>query len=137
MVATTTQETEEVMRPSTESSEDKFSRYVVPELEVLMRVARSITGNPTDDPDITLALTADSETRTPESTVIDVTFDAAIERALATLPADYREILHLVDVNGLSYECQRSVVRGGIRHRRGSKGDRSEPPLSSQKTDAQ
>jgi len=157
----TRQESGSVQRGA-ESSEDRFNRYVVPELEVLMRVARSITGNPTDaddlvqetllrsyraihsfdgrsprawlltimrnaqinrtrrkrpqlmrNPDVTLALVADPETSTPESTIMDVTFDAAIERALATLPAHYREILHLVDVNGLSYEEASAIV--GVR----------------------
>ena len=32
--------------------EEQFTRHVMPELEVLMRVARSITGNPTDADDL-------------------------------------------------------------------------------------
>lgn len=40
--------------PGTESNgdQDGFNRYVIPELDVLMRVARSITGNPTDADDL-------------------------------------------------------------------------------------
>ena len=143
------------VREST-TAEDGFSKYVLPELDVLMRVARSITGNPTDaddlvqdtllrayksidrfdgryprawlltimrnaqinrvrrkrpelmrDPDVTLAVVAntDSDAQTPESTTVDQTFDAAVENSLNNLPPQFREAIHLVDINGLSYNC--------------------------------
>jgi len=145
---------EATRRQESKEGEDGFSRYVMPELDVLMRVARSITGNPTDaddlvqdtllrayraidkfdgryprawlltimrnaqinrvrrkrpelmrDPDVTLAIVAntDSDAKTPESAVLDQTFDAAIERSLAAIPPQFREAIHLVDIDGLSY----------------------------------
>lgn len=126
-----------------------------------MRVARSITGNPTDaddlvqdtlmrayksierfdgryprawlltimrnaqinrvrrkrpelmrDPDVTLAIVAntDSDAQTPESAVMDLTFDAAIEQSLRSLPPQFREAIHLVDINGLSYNEAAAVL---------------------------
>lgn len=140
---------------------DGFNKYVMPELEVLMRVARSITGNPTDaddlvqdtllrayrsidrfdgryprawlltimrnaqinrvrrkrpellrDPETTLAVVAntDSDAQTPESVVLDQTFDAAVERSLAAVPPQFREAIHLVDIDGLSYNEAAAVL---------------------------
>jgi len=133
----------------------------MPELEVLARVARSITGTPPDaddlvqdtllraykaidrfdgryprawlltimrnaqinrvrrkrpelmrDPDTTLAVVAntDSDAQTPESTIVDQTLDAAIERSLATIPDQFREAIHLVDIDGLSYNEAAAVL---------------------------
>lgn len=127
----------------------------------MMRVARSITGNPTDaddlvqdtllrayraidrfdgryprawlltimrnaqinrvrrkrpsllrDPDATLAIVASTETdaQTPESAFMDQTFDAAVERALQALPTQFREAIHLVDIDGLSYNEAAAVL---------------------------
>lgn len=39
-------------RKESNGDQDGFTRYVMPELDVLMRVARSITGNPTDADDL-------------------------------------------------------------------------------------
>jgi RNA polymerase sigma-70 factor, ECF subfamily len=140
---------------------DGFDRYVVPELEILMRVARSITGNPTDaddlvqdtllrayraidrfdgryprawlltimrnaqinrvrrkrpslmvDPEATLAVIASTEAdaQTPESVVLDKTFDAAVERAFHAIPGQFREAIHLVDIDGLSYSEAAAVL---------------------------
>ena len=126
-----------------------------------MRVARSITGNPTDaddlvqdtllrayrsidkfdgryprawlltimrnaqinrvrrkrpelmrDPDTTLAVVAntDSDSKTPEITYVEQTFDAAIERSLAAIPSQFREAIHLVDIDGLSYNEAAAVL---------------------------
>jgi len=148
-------------RQESNDPEDGFTRYVMPELDVLMRVARSITGNPTDaddlvqdtllrayrsidkfdgryprawlltimrnaqinrvrrkrpelmrDPDTTLAVVAntDSDAKTPESAIVDQTFDAAIERSLAAIPSQFREAIHLVDINGLSYNEAAAVL---------------------------
>lgn len=141
--------------------QDGFTRYVIPELEVLMRVARSITGNPTDaddlvqdtllrayrsierfdgryprawlltimrnaqinrvrrkrpslmrDPETTLAVVAntDSDGRTPETVVVEQTFDASVERSLAAIPPQFREAIHLVDIDGLSYNEAAAVL---------------------------
>ena len=148
-------------RKESKEGPDGFSRYVMPELDVLMRVARSITGNPTDaddlvqdtllrayraidkfdgryprawlltimrnaqinrvrrkrpelmrDPDTTLAVVAntDSDAKTPESVVLDRTFDAAVERSLAAIPSQFREAIHLVDIDGLSYNEAAAVL---------------------------
>jgi len=126
-----------------------------------MRVARSITGNPTDaddlvqdtllrayrsidrfdgryprawlltimrnaqinrvrrkrpslmsDPDTTLAVVAntDSDSQTPEAAVIDQTFDAAVERSLCAIPSQFRDAIHLVDIDGLSYNEAAAVL---------------------------
>lgn len=141
--------------------EDRFTEFVIPELQVLMRVARSITGNPTDaddlvqdtllrayrsierfdgryprawlltimrnaqinrvrrkrpslmrDPETTLAVVAnsDSDGQTPETVVLDQTFDAAVERSLGLLPPQFREAIHLVDIDGLSYKEAAAVL---------------------------
>lgn len=133
----------------------------MPELDVLMRVARSITGNPTDaddlvqdtllrayrsidrfdgryprawlltimrnaqinrvrrkrpslmrDPDTTLAVVAntDADGQTPESLVLDQTFDAAVERSLQAIPEQFKEAIHLVDIDGLSYNEAAAVL---------------------------
>jgi len=148
-------------RKESKGDEDGFTRYVMPELDVLMRVARSITGNSTDaddlvqdtllrayraidrfdgryprawlltimrnaqinrvrrkrpelmrDPDTTLAVVAntDSDAKTPEATVLDKTFDAAVERSLAAIPEQFREAIHLVDIDGLSYNEAAAVL---------------------------
>jgi RNA polymerase sigma-70 factor, ECF subfamily len=148
-------------RKESKEGDDGFTRYVIPELDVLMRVARSITGNPTDaddlvqdtllrayraidkfdgryprawlftimrnaqinrvrrkrpelmrDPDTTLAVVAntDNDAKTPESVVLDQTFDAAVERSLAAIPAQFREAIHLVDIDGLSYNEAAAVL---------------------------
>ena len=148
-------------RRESNGDEDGFTKYVLPELEVLMRVARSITGNPTDAddlvqdtlmrayksidrfdgryprawlltimrnaqinrvrrkrpelmraPDVTLAIVAntDSDARTPESVVVDTTFDAAVENSLNALSPQFREAIHLVDIDGLSYNEAAAVL---------------------------
>jgi RNA polymerase sigma factor (sigma-70 family) len=45
-----------------------------------------------------------SSTPTPDAAYADQTFDDDIERALATLPPDFRAAVVLCDVEGLSYE---------------------------------
>jgi len=64
------------------------------------------------DPDVTLAVVAntDSDAQTPESAIIDQTFDAAVENSLNGLPPQFREAIHLVDINGLSYNEAASVL---------------------------
>ncbi|MFT4988579.1 MAG: RNA polymerase sigma-70 factor (ECF subfamily) [Acidimicrobiales bacterium] len=148
-------------RKESKEGQDGFTRYVMPELDVLLRVARSITGNVTDaddlvqdtllrayraidkfdgryprawlltimrnaqinrvrrkrpelmrDPETTLAVVAntDSDAKTPESLVIGQTFDAAVERSLAAIPSQFREAIHLVDIDGLSYNEAAAVL---------------------------
>lgn len=45
-----------------------------------------------------------SSAPTPEAAMADQTFDDDVERALATLPPDFRAAVVLCDVEGLSYE---------------------------------
>ncbi|MEQ8842623.1 MAG: sigma-70 family RNA polymerase sigma factor [Acidimicrobiales bacterium] len=131
-----------------------FDRYVVPEVEVLYRVARSITRNPTDaedlvqdtmlrayrailrfdgrhprawlltimrnaqinrvrrkrpellrDPDAAMARLADehADETGPEGIVVESQYDAAVEKAVDALPAKFRSVVELVDIQGLSY----------------------------------
>ncbi len=143
--------------PLTDERELKeaFDRYVVPEIEVLYRVARSITRNATDaedlvqdtmlrafraigrfdgrhprawlltimrnaqinrvrrkrpelmrDPDATMDRVAseDKDDASPEAQVLDRGYEAAIESALDALPAKFRTVVELVDVQALSYQ---------------------------------
>lgn len=65
------------------------------------------------DPETTLAVIANTDDRvgqSPETTVLDQTFDAAIERALRSIPAQFRETIHLVDIDGLSYNEAAAVL---------------------------
>ena len=140
---------------------EAFATYVVPEVDVLYRVALSITRNPADaedlvqdtllrayksigsfdgrhprawlltilrntqinrvrrrrpelmrDPDANMAVLAStaSSDRNPEDLVIDQTFDAAVEEAFAALPEKFREIVEIVDINGLSYREAAEVL---------------------------
>ena len=140
-----------------------FERYVLPEIDVLHRVALSITRHRADaedlvqdtllrayraadrfdgrhprawlltilrnaqlnrvrrrrpellrDPDATLARTADTSTdgRTAEEVVIDAGFDATVETAFQALSDDFRAVVTLVDLEGLSY--QEAADRLGI-----------------------
>lgn len=141
--------------PTTDmTQQEAFDRYVVPEIEVLYRVARSITRNPTDaedlvqdtmlraykailrfdgrhprawlltimrnaqinrvrrkrpellhDPDTAMERLADEDSGDvgPEG-IVDATFDAAVENAVGALPDKFREVVELVDIQGLSYQ---------------------------------
>lgn len=137
------------------SADEAFANYVMPEIEVLYRVARSITRNPTDaedlvqdtllrayrgiggfdgrhprawlltimrnaqinrvrrkrpellrDPDATMERVADttSEGDSPETQLLDGSFDAAVEAAFLALPEKFRTVVELVDLGGLSYQ---------------------------------
>jgi RNA polymerase sigma-70 factor (ECF subfamily) len=148
-------------RQESNQGQGGFTRYVIPELDVLMRIARSITGNPTDaddlvqdtllrayrsietfdgryprawlltimrnaqinrvrrkrpelmrDPDATLAAVTNTQNdaKTPESIILDQTFDVAVERLLAAIPSQFREAVHLVDIDGLSYNEAAAVL---------------------------
>lgn len=131
-----------------------YAEFVLPELDVLLRVALSITGQPADaedlvqetllrawrsmhtfdgqhprawlltilrhteinrhrrrrpelldDPDATFERTGGSggEHASAEDVVVGRTFDAVVDAALAALPATFREVVLLVDVDGLTY----------------------------------
>lgn len=146
----------EERRPHAGTARDKaFAEYVLPEVEVLLRVAMTLTAQPADaedlvqdtllrayravdrfdgqhprawlltimrraevnrhrrrrpqlldDPDADLNRLAQWPTgvgATPEDIVVGETFDAVVDTALATLPVKHRQVVQLVDVDGLSY----------------------------------
>lgn len=133
-----------------------FDRYVIPEVDVLLRVALSLTRNAADAEDLVqetllrayraidrfdgahprawlltimrnaevnrhrrrrpsllrdhdasmaqLAAVPSSGAGDPESVVIGETFDAVVSDAFAALPDRHREVVRLVDLDGLSYQ---------------------------------
>jgi len=130
----------------------RFEAYVIPEVAVMLRVARSITRNAHDAEDLaqetmirayrsidrfdgrhprawlltilrnaeinrhrrrrpTLLTEAQSELPDPaaddgataEEAALAGTFDAAVETAFGRLSEDFRQIIELVDLGGLSY----------------------------------
>lgn len=133
----------------------RFDQYVIPELDVMYRVAMSLTRNSADaedlvqdtllrayraidrfdgkyprawlltilrnaqvnrvrrkrpellrDPDATMERVADTGEggRSTEELVVDMGFDAEVERAFDGLPDKFREVVTLVDIDGLSYQ---------------------------------
>ena len=133
-----------------------FTRYVLPEIETLLRVAMTLTAQPADAEDLVqdtlirayqaahrfdgrhprawlltimrraeanrhrrrrpylldepgtqaepqVAGLASSARATPEDIVVGEEFDEVVDAALAALPLKHRQVLVLVDVNGLSY----------------------------------
>lgn len=138
-----------------------YQRCVLPEVEVLLRVARGMTGQSADaedlvqdtllrawrsigtfdgqhprawlltilrnthinrnrrqrpvlldDPDVTFERHRGTTEDMPsaEDLVVDRTFDAAVEEAVVELPEAFREVLVLVDVQGLSYAAAAEVL---------------------------
>lgn len=58
-----------------------------------------------DDPDATFERsTMFAETDDPESVVMEGEFDATVEQGFRQLPDKFREVIELVDLNGLSYQ---------------------------------
>lgn len=155
VVAVVTERPTETETPAASSdASDAFNRYVIPELEVLYRTARSLTRNQTDaedlvqdtllrafraierfdgryprawlltimrnaninrarkkrpdlldDPDLTFERSVDfAETTGPEELVVDPTFDASVTQAFSELSDDFRQVVELVDLNGLAYQ---------------------------------
>jgi RNA polymerase sigma-70 factor (ECF subfamily) len=141
------------------SRQEVFARCVLPEVGVLYRVARSLTGQPADaedlvqdtllrayraiesfdgehprawlltilrnaernrhrrrrpclldDPGALAELCEDDVDRGPEEVVMDSQFDACVVRALATVPENYRRVVRLVDIDGLSYAEAAAVL---------------------------
>jgi RNA polymerase sigma-70 factor (ECF subfamily) len=130
-----------------------FAEYVLPEVEVLLRVAMTLTAQPADaedlvqdtllraykaidrfdgkhprawlltimrraeinrhrrrrphlldDPDTDLdRLTSAGAVESPEELVIGESFDEVVGAALAALPDKHQQVVHLVDLGGLSY----------------------------------
>ncbi len=58
-----------------------------------------------NDPDLTFERSTDfADTADPESIVVEPQLDAAIEDAFALLSDDFRQVVELVDLNGLAYQ---------------------------------
>ena len=143
-----------------------FERYVLPEIDVMLRVARSLTRNAADaedlvqdsllraykaidrfdgrhprawlltilrntninrnrrrrpellrDPDVQLEQAAqepsDDERSRPDR-FVDLQFDAALEDALNALGPTFREVVELVDIDGLSYAEAAAVINAPV-----------------------
>ncbi len=133
---------------------DAFGRYVVPEIDVLLRVARTLVPRPADaedlvqdtlirayrsiesfdgshprawlltimrnaqinrtrrrrpelldDPDAALEQSdeQDEHRHSPEAVVVGASFDAVVVDALDALPDRFRQVVELIDVDGLTY----------------------------------
>jgi RNA polymerase sigma-70 factor (ECF subfamily) len=96
---------------------DRFDgRYPRAWLLTIMRNAninrvRKKTPELLDDPDVTFERSANfADHEDPERIVIEPQFDAAIESAFHALPDNFREIVELVDVNGLAYQEASDVL---------------------------
>ncbi len=58
-----------------------------------------------DDPDATFERSKDfADNDDPETLVVEPVFDAAVENAFEALPDKFREVVELVDLNGLAYQ---------------------------------
>jgi RNA polymerase sigma-70 factor (ECF subfamily) len=136
------------------TADDAFQQWVVPEIEVMLRVANSLTRDPgeaedlvqdalirayraiegfdgryprawlltivrnthlnrvrkrrpelLDDPDQEIdRLSRQGTASTVEDDVVGGTLDAVIDAALRELPAKHRQVLELVDMDGLNYQ---------------------------------
>lgn len=147
-------------------SDAAFEQYVIPELDVMLRVARSLTRNAADaedlvqdslvrayraidrfdgrhprawlltilrnthinrnrrrrpellrDPDTQLERAEQSpedDERSRPDRFIDFEFDAAVEDALDSLSPTFREIVELVDIDGLSYAEAAAVINAPV-----------------------
>jgi len=66
--------------------------------------ARKKTPDLLDDPDFTFERSARfADTTTPEDDVVEPIFDAVVQAAYDRLPDDFRNVVELVDLNGLAY----------------------------------
>ena len=141
-------------------SSDAFATYVLPEVDVLLRVAHTLVPRAADaedlvqdtllrayksigsfdgrhprawlltimrnaqmnrtrrrrpelmdDSDATLERISNPDTdRSPETIVVDEIFDEAVVDALGALPARFRQVIELVDIDGLSYAEAAEVI---------------------------
>lgn len=63
------------------------------------------------DPDLTFERSTDfADTDDPETLVVEPQLDAAIEDAFANLSSDFRQVVELVDLNGLAYQEAAEVL---------------------------
>jgi len=142
------------------TADDAFQQWVVPEIEVMLRVANSLTRDPgeaedlvqdalirayraiegfdgryprawlltivrnthlnrvrkrrpelLDDPDQDIdRLSRQGTASTVEDDVVGGTLDAVIDAALRELPAKHRQVLELVDMDGLNYQEAAQVL---------------------------
>lgn len=64
-----------------------------------------------DDPDATFERSRDfADDDDPETLVVEPVFDAAVENAFAALPEKFRQVVELVDLNGLAYQEAAEVL---------------------------
>lgn len=147
--------------PSEQRRRDAFATHVVPEIDVLLRVAHTLVPRPADaedlvqdtllrafrsidsfdgrhprawlltimrnaqinrtrrrrpelldDPDVDLdrVLYGEHGAGSPEEIVVGETFDAVVIEALDALPERFRQVVELVDVNGLTYAEAAEIV---------------------------
>lgn len=147
--------------PRDEQRRDAFATHVVPEIDVLLRVARTLVPRPADaedlvqdtllrafraidsfdgrhprawlltimrnaqinrtrrrrpelldDPDVELERLADTEDSfgSPEAVVVGAAFDAVVVDALDALPERFRQVVELVDIDGLTYAEAADVI---------------------------
>lgn len=178
----------------TTSQQAKFNEFVVPQLDILYRTARSLTRSPSDaedlvqetllrafraierfdgrypkawlltimrnaninrarkktpdlldDPELTFERSVrHADTVTPEDDVVDPIFDAAVQDAFDRLSDDFRNVVELVDLNGLSYAEAAELLGVPVgtvmsrlhRARKRIRDDISEHGLESQRNDA-
>jgi RNA polymerase sigma-70 factor (ECF subfamily) len=142
------------------TADDAFQQWVVPEIDVMLRVANSLTRDPgeaedlvqdallrayraiegfdgryprawlltivrnthlnrvrkrppelLDDPDEDIdRLSRHGTASTVEEDVVGGTLDAVIDAALRELPAKHRQVLELVDMDGLNYQETAQVL---------------------------
>lgn len=178
----------------TTSQQAKFNEFVVPQLDILYRTARSLTRTPSDaedlvqetllrsfraierfdgrypkawlltimrnaninrarkktpdlldDPELTFERSVrHADTVTPEDDVVDPTFDSAVQDAFDRLSDDFRNVVELVDLNGLSYAEAAELLDVPVgtvmsrlhRARKRIRDDLNEHGLESQRNDA-
>lgn len=96
---------------------DRFDgRYPRAWLMTIMRNAninrvRKKTPDLLNDPDLTFERSTEfADMDDPESLVVEPQLDAAIENAFAELSSDFRQVVELVDLNGLAYQEAAEVL---------------------------
>lgn len=186
-----------LMSPPNETAgpQARFNEFVVPQLDILYRTARSLTRSPSDaedlvqetllrafraierfdgrypkawlltimrnaninrarkktpdlldDPELTFERSMRfAETVTPEDDVVEPIFDASVQQAFDRLSNDFRNVVELVDLNGLSYAEAAELLGVPVgtvmsrlhRARKRIRDDINEHGLESQRLDSQ
>ncbi len=97
---------------------DRFDgRYPKAWLLTIMRNAninrvRKKTPELIDNPELAFERSTDfADLDDPETLVVDPMLSAVVEDTFSTLPAKYREVIELVDLNGLSYKEAADVIQ--------------------------